>query len=504
MVNREPASSDKDCMKKSLVFASSLISIGLCAAFLNRSGWNWLVGLALLAACLQALLLLKDLLSGTISKERSFLQEFYETFDAFADSSRQVYNQSESLRRVVESETQAVQSSASAIHEIAAMVNKTADGAATLEEVVREANSEVEHSQRSVAELNRLMEEIKGATEHLNQEAEAKMNELEEILRSVGEIKTRTSVINEIVFQTKLLSFNASVEAARAGEAGKGFAVVSDEMGTLARKSGEAAQDIEQIVTNSLKSTEERIASVSESIRNLTHQTLSNLERAVQNTQKAVVSTETIKSLVSKVSQMSQEISSATREQDVGVREVSKALNGLEGSSTELSAVSDSTLKTSLSLSEKTERLSGSIFDLASLMGVRIHRSEKKFDFDAAITAHIDWKMKLNNYMTHPDGSLKPEKVCLDNACALGTWIYGDGQGFRTTNPQLFESLRSSHGEFHKTAANIIKLIDKGQVGEAKKLLGPSGSYSHISERTVGLIRDLKAQSEAGNSARAA
>ncbi|MBC7465119.1 MAG: hypothetical protein H7256_03945 [Bdellovibrio sp.] len=48
------------------------------------------------------------------------------------------------------------------------------------------------------------------------------------------EIGNKTKVINDIVFQTKLLSFNASVEAARAGEHGKGFAVVAEEVGKLA------------------------------------------------------------------------------------------------------------------------------------------------------------------------------------------------------------------------------------------------------------------------------
>ena len=58
------------------------------------------------------------------------------------------------------------------------------------------------------------------------------------------QIKDKVNIINDIVFQTKLLSFNASVEAARAGENGKGFAVVAEEVGNLASVSGKAANEI--------------------------------------------------------------------------------------------------------------------------------------------------------------------------------------------------------------------------------------------------------------------
>jgi methyl-accepting chemotaxis protein len=54
------------------------------------------------------------------------------------------------------------------------------------------------------------------------------------IVGMIQEIGNKTKIINDIVFQTKLLSFNASVEAARAGEQGKGFAVVASEVGSLA------------------------------------------------------------------------------------------------------------------------------------------------------------------------------------------------------------------------------------------------------------------------------
>ena len=77
--------------------------------------------------------------------------------------------------------------------------------------------------------------------------------DLDRVAKLILDIGEKTKVINEIVFQTKLLSFNASVEAARAGEHGRGFSVVAEEIGNLAAMSGEAAKDIATLLESSVK-----------------------------------------------------------------------------------------------------------------------------------------------------------------------------------------------------------------------------------------------------------
>ena len=71
---------------------------------------------------------------------------------------------------------------------------------------------------------------------------------MDEINKEVSSINEAIEVIDQIAFQTNILSLNAAVEAATAGEAGKGFAVVAQEVRNLASRSAEAAKEIKNIV----------------------------------------------------------------------------------------------------------------------------------------------------------------------------------------------------------------------------------------------------------------
>lgn len=93
------------------------------------------------------------------------------------------------------------------------------------------------------------------------------LKDITKIGNSIKLIQEKTQLINDIVFQTKLLSFNASVEAARAGEHGKGFAVVAEEVGNLAAMSGKASDEIHHMIEESVEQVEKIVKASSENLK---------------------------------------------------------------------------------------------------------------------------------------------------------------------------------------------------------------------------------------------
>ncbi|RXJ77123.1 methyl-accepting chemotaxis protein, partial [Arcobacter sp. F2176] len=127
------------------------------------------------------------------------------------------------------------------------------EAASSLEETaaaLEEITSNIRSNTENIAKMSSLS---LGVTEAANA-GEALANDttlaMEEINAQVTAIKEAITVIDQIAFQTNILSLNAAVEAATAGEAGKGFAVVAGEVRNLASRSAEAASEIKSLVEN--------------------------------------------------------------------------------------------------------------------------------------------------------------------------------------------------------------------------------------------------------------
>ena len=141
---------------------------------------------------------------------------------------------------------------------------------------------------------------------------------------SINLVNDAISVIDQIAFQTNILSLNAAVEAATAGEAGKGFAVVAQEVRNLASRSAEAAKEIKNIVeTATLKANQGKqiagnmIDGYKQLNENIVHTT--NLIADIQNASKEqLLGIEQINDAVNQLDQQTQENASiATQTQDV-------------------------------------------------------------------------------------------------------------------------------------------------------------------------------------------
>ncbi len=111
-------------------------------------------------------------------------------------------------------------------------------------------------------------------------------------------------------------------------------------------------------------------------------------------------------------------------------------------------------------------------------------------DFDKAINAHVQWKMKLAAYLTKPDRSLDAAVVGADNSCELGKWIRGDGQTLAKTPD--FVKLVADHTQFHKAAGDIIRKADSGQKMTEVVALGAKSDYSAASNAVVASLMTMK------------
>lgn len=111
-------------------------------------------------------------------------------------------------------------------------------------------------------------------------------------------------------------------------------------------------------------------------------------------------------------------------------------------------------------------------------------------DFDGAIRAHSEWKIKLSAYLRNPDQSLDANKVQLDNQCPLGQWIHSDAKQY-AANPD-YTTLLGQHARFHKAAADVIRRADSGENVGDDVALGSSSEFGQASTQVVQAIMKMK------------
>src|SRR5574344_2413292 len=176
--------------------------------------------------------------------------------------------------------------------------------AAALEEI----NATVINNTNNVVQMSKYSNEVNNSAKKGQEMAKKTATAMEDITNQVMNINEAILVIDQIAFQTNILSLNAAVEAATAGEAGKGFAVVAQEVRNLASRSAEAAKEIKNIVENATSKTKE--GSV---IANLM---ISGYRELLDNIEKQAV--------------MIREISNSSKEQESGISQINNAVTGLD------------------------------------------------------------------------------------------------------------------------------------------------------------------------------
>lgn len=279
-------------------------------------------------------------------------------------ASMSVSASSQSLSSSNSQQASATQETAASLEEINSMVQKTSENSNNLESNIEVSVRSIEQGRRSTEDMLTSMQIIETSNREIINQVEDNNKQLSDIVAVISEIGNKTKVINDIVFQTKLLSFNASVEAARAGEQGKGFAVVAEEVGNLATMSGAAAKEISDMLENGIRRVDEIVQSSKTKMEVIVDKNFAAITEGSGKATACGQSFELIVKQMNEVNQISSEITSAISEQVKGLAEISKALGHLEQATQANSAIASGALSTSSELNEQFGQLDGIVEDL--------------------------------------------------------------------------------------------------------------------------------------------
>ena len=218
--------------------------------------------------------------------------------------------------------------------------NNATKQAASLEETaasIDEITSNIEQTSQKAQSMSSISSDTKSSANEGQKLANDTVKAIDEINATVISISESITVIDQIAFQTNILSLNAAVEAATAGEAGKGFAVVAQEVRNLASRSAEAARDIKELVESATEK-----ANNGKSISTKMIEGFNHLEEKITETNKLI-----------------DDVTHAAREQSIGMVQISDSINKLDSFTQENASVADNTN----TIAQKTNHIASEVVE---------------------------------------------------------------------------------------------------------------------------------------------
>jgi len=322
----------------------------------------------------------------------------------------------------------------SASHTLASASNQQA---ASLEETaaaLEEVTSTIINTSENTAKMAQLSIEVSQSAKKGEELANNTFTSMEDINNEVSLIEDATSIIDQIAFQTNILSLNTAVEAATAGEAGKGFAVVAQEVRNLASRSAEAAKQITNIVNKAKKRAVEGTDIAKEMI-----QGYSILNENISNQLDII-----------------KEVSNASKEQQQAIEQINDSVTQLDHT-TQQNASAASQIS---SQSQHIEALSQQLVNVVNKTTYLKDAKDQVNDIDLMFTLnslkldHI--KFKDTNYQKLDSKTIW--KVASEKECKLGKWIIEQEQlNQKFTKTQNWNKLKEVHANVHNGVQSIIE-----------------------------------------------
>ena len=309
--------------------------------------------------------------------------------------------------------------------------------AASLEQTaaaVEQITGIIKQSVQKTSQMSVLALELQKSSKEGETLASKTNQAMDEINKEVSSINEAIEVIDQIAFQTNILSLNAAVEAATAGEAGKGFAVVAQEVRNLANRSAEAAREIKNIVEIATSKANE-----GKGIANSMKDGYTELNKKINETLVLI-----------------EDVSKGSKEEEIGILQINDTINVLDRV-TQVNAQSSRVIS---NLANEASDLSSNLLKIADRAKFKEIDPNTIDDIDLVFKVsklkndHI--KFKLVNF--DKIGQTKtPWSVTKPTDCDLGKWIIEQEQkGMNFTKNQSWKNLKEHHELVHNSVQNYI------------------------------------------------
>ncbi|MBT2991262.1 MAG: hypothetical protein B6D72_12475 [gamma proteobacterium symbiont of Ctena orbiculata] len=293
----------------------------------------------------------KDELGHIANAFNKMADKFHDAMNEVKDSVTQLAAAAEETSTVTTQTTQGINQQltetgqvATAMNQMSATVQEVARNAVEAAEAAREADSTFHQGKQvidkvidAIGELAKEVEEAAGVIQQLESES---MN--------IGSV---LDVIKSIAEQTNLLALNAAIEAARAGEQGRGFAVVADEVRTLAGRTQESTQEIEEMISKLQYGANNAVKVMAEG----KEMTLVGVEQAAA----AGEALQTINTAVEQITNMNTQIASAAEEQSSVTEEINRSIVSINEVAEQSATGAQQTAQASDDLARLAEQLKG-------------------------------------------------------------------------------------------------------------------------------------------------
>jgi methyl-accepting chemotaxis protein len=272
----------------------------------------------------------------------NFLAKLHSIIGSIAGSTQQLASASEELSLITAESATNMQQQHSATDQVATAITEMS---ATVQEVARNASDAADaatEADRNVLQGQEVVQKTIGAITDLAQDVDNAAHVIRDLSTNSDNIGKVLDVIKGIAEQTNLLALNAAIEAARAGEQGRGFAVVADEVRTLASRTQESTQEIQEMI--------EKLQDGAGNAVKVMETGCDKAQTTVTLAEDAGAALKAITTSVNDISQMNVQIATAAEEQNAVTEDINRNV-------VDISSVSDSTAEASNQIETATSSL---------------------------------------------------------------------------------------------------------------------------------------------------